>query len=201
MPAYNVPQDEYLSRLLASLQQQVAATQSQQQYVVVDQNLALRLQIGLLENGDYGILLADPATATRTELLPLYTSYVDTQLSTSSATPVALAGSPAVTATIGASGDCIITVGSSISNGAVNNTGFINLEVDGAGGHSILSLGSTASITAANVQSTRQYTKWTLESGGIPLTPGQHTFGLHYSSSTGGTTVTFSANWLSVQPI
>ena len=59
MPAYNGPQSAYLQNTIQSLQTQLNALGQQQQYVIVDGQLRLRVQLGLLlGDGNYGILLA-----------------------------------------------------------------------------------------------------------------------------------------------
>ena len=109
MPGGNGPSNEYLLGQIQQLQSQYTALSQQGQYVVVDQNLKLRVQIGLLQNGDYGILLADPASGAHQELLPSAAGYTSSTLVCTSTTPQTLSGSPTVSVTIGASFDAKVS--------------------------------------------------------------------------------------------
>lgn len=193
MPTPNYS-DPTLIQWMQQMQQRMSAIEQSFQGVK-DANGRTRMKSGLLPNGDFGILLID-AQGNQQELLPAVSDYHDGTLSTASATPVSLVGSPSVTVVIGASGDCKITCGSFIGVGS-NASGIVYLQIDGGASTSILELSDAdpSGAAAANVQSTRKYSQWT----GGTLTPGSHTFGLLYSSSSG--TSNFSSNWLEVQPI
>lgn len=195
MPAVNQNPDEYLQRVIQGLQSQVGELSRQQNFAIVDDQLRTRVQVGIMANGDYGVLLIDKS-GRQQELLPSVSNYVDATLSTTSATPVSLTGSPTVTCDIGQSGDFLVTVGSDIGVDP-NCTGTVYLVVDGGGARSIVgvSCSDPTNGIAANVQSTRRATQWSIGT----VTPGSHTFTLKYSSSSG--TANFSANWFEVQPI
>ena len=91
MPAYNTNQGSYLQNTIQSLQTQLNALSQQQQYVIVDQLLRLRVQLGLLGNGDYGILLQD-SLGNQQELLPAIGEFDFGGVTTNSTTPVTLTG-------------------------------------------------------------------------------------------------------------
>jgi hypothetical protein len=153
-----------------------------------------RAMVGSLPNGDHGIELID-AAGTKQELLPAIDDYVGTTLSTASATPVGLTGSPFVNITIGANGDCEVTAGAFVGCNA-NDTADAYLVIDGGTPYSVFGLGSTAA-SAGNVQSTRRISTWIPAI--FPLAPGGHSFTMAYASTSG--TANFSANYLKVQPL
>lgn len=109
--------------------------------------------LGQLPNGDHGIELIVLSGNTQ-ELLPSRDDYAGPTLSTTSATPVRLSGSPFVNINLGASGDCEITAGAFVGC-AANDTANGYLVIDGGTPESIFGLGSTAA-SAGNVQSTRR---------------------------------------------
>src|ERR1019366_5224590 len=96
-----------------------------------------------LVNGDHGIELIDLSGNTQ-ELLPSRDDYAGPTLSTTSATPVGLSGSPFVNINLGASGDCEITAGAFVGC-AANDTGNAYLVDDGTPPNSFFLFGSPAS--------------------------------------------------------
>lgn len=163
---------------------------------ILDPSGNVVVQLGEQTNGDYALSVAAPNGSAANELWPVSCTYSDTALSTASATPVSLSGSPSVTAYLGASGDCLLTISAYIGVPA-NSTGVVYLTIDGtdAGEYVDLSNSGTAGI-AGNVQSTRKLSQWY----GSTLSPStNHTFGLEFSSSSG--TSNFGALSIVVQPL
>jgi hypothetical protein len=195
MPANNgVPADWFLGEF-NKMRHQIGQIATQSQYFFSDPQGNLRVKLGLLQNGDYGILLTD-LDGNMQELLPGVDAYHNGTLSTTSTTPVALTGSPTVTCDIAASGDCEVTVGAFI--GILGSSeGLVYLVVDGGTPTQILAVSNsnTAGI-AINSQSIRKWISWQ----GSGLTPGAHTFSLAYESQS-GSSANFSAIFLKVQPV
>lgn len=176
---------------LARTSQLANASITQGSLVVEDGNGNVRVRLGELPSGDYG--LAYSASDGYQELFPFVDAYHNGTISTTSTAPVALSTSPTVTATVGASGDVEITVGAyiGITAGAMATIGLV---VDnGPAVHSIAGLSSSAA-TAANVQSSRRWISWQ----GSAMAPGEHSFSLRYDTTSG--TAHFSAVLLKVQP-
>jgi hypothetical protein len=194
MPANNgVPADWFLGEF-NKMRHQIAQVATQSQYFFSDPQGNLRVKLGLLSNGDYGIQLTD-VDGHSVELLPGVDNYHNGTLSTTSTTPVALTGSPTVTCDIAASGNCEVTAGAFVGVDATAE-GLMWLTVDGTSVGQIagVSNGNSAGI-GGNVQSTRNLALWQ----GSGLTPGQHAFGLLFSATSG--TANFSAIYLKVQPV
>ena len=192
MPNYNA--DNGLASQLKNLTDRITALETQQTFVVSDINNVKRVQLGQLPNKDYGLYVADTAGHSQ-EILPGVDAYVNGALSTTSTSPASIAGSPTVTATIGASGDFEVTAGAFMSVPG-SATAFAFLVIDG--GSPLQLFGTVVSGTTGittSVQATRKYSKW----AGTTLTPGSHTFTMVYDTTTG--TATFSANYLKIQPI
>ena len=208
MPAVNFSQDDWLVQQIQQLQQQVQALQTQQQYVIVDAQLRQRVQLGLLNNGDYGLLVTDPVNSVQTEYLPVYQNVVAATEGTSSAsyTDLTTAG-PSVTVTIGASGMAQIFIGSYIGVTAVQNAqagGFVGVATDGVdpvGGIGLDELLYFAMSTANVVPSC---TGIASSQSGIyvvsGLSPGTHTFKMRYKAAGGGTS-NFSSRFIQVRPL
>jgi hypothetical protein len=195
VPGVNGPSSEYLVSQLQGIQSQLTALAQQSSYVVVDQNLKLRVVVGLLPSGDFGILLQDPAGNTQ-ELLPALSSYVNGTLSTTSSTAASIAGSPSITANIGASGDCELTVAAYI-NVPAGALGTVFIVADGGAAWSLTAL-DNFNGSAALSASVCGMVKWKQRTAGS-LTPGSHAFTLKYATTAG--TANFSQNYFKVQPV
>ena len=217
MPAVPPHSNDYLAARFKKIEADITALATQQNQYVLDNNSIMRVKVGWhqadntygvtifdpsgarrvvlgqLPNGDHGIELIDLSGNTQ-ELLPSRDDYAGPTLSTTSATPVGLSGSPFVNINLGASGDCEITAGAFVGC-APNDTANAYLVIDGGTPESIFGLGSTAA-SAGNVQSTRRISTWL----GTTLTPNVgHSFTRAYASTRG--TANFSANYLKVQPL
>ena len=217
MPLNAQPSNDWFASQFRNLQQQITALATQQNQYVIDHNQIMRVKVGWhqadnsygvtifdpsgnrrvvlgqLPNGDHGIELIDLSGNTQ-ELLPSRDDYAGPTLSTTSATPVGLSGSPFVNINLGASGDCEITAGAFVGC-AANDTANAYLVIDGGTPESIFGLGSTAA-SAGNVQSTRRISTWL----STTLAPNVgHSFTMAYASTSG--TANFSANYLKVQPL
>jgi hypothetical protein len=104
-------------------------------------------------------------------------AYAAGGLSCTSTSVTELAGAPSVTATIGMSGDCVMTYSAYIG-GAAANTGYVWLMVDGTnygGGNAFLQ--ANAGIDTARSIRFKLYT-------GSTLSQGSHTFSMGFSNST-----------------
>lgn len=200
-PNYSDPQ---LIQVLQSLGRRLSSLEQAFQGVK-DANGLTRVKTGLLPGGDYGIALTDPVTGVTTELLPVYQeSDRGNDFSTSSTSYVADTNTPALTATVGASGDVLLTVNSFIgipgATGGAQSGGFVGISVDGAAITGILDevlylansvVGTTAVGQAAN-QSAQ-----VIVTG---LSPGQHTFEMQYKMIGPGT-VNYASRFLQARPL
>ena len=216
-PAVPTPANDYLAARFKKIEADITALATTQNQYVLDNNSIMRVKVGWhqadntygvsifdpsgnrrvvlgqLVNGDHGIELIDLSGNTQ-ELLPSRDDYAGPTLSTTSATPVGLSGSPFVNINLGASGDCEITAGVFVGC-AANDTANAYLVIDGGTPQSIFGLGSTAA-SAGNVQSTRRISTWL----NTTLTPNVgHSFTMAYAPTSG--TENSSANYLKVQPL
>ena len=171
---------------------------------VTDNTGIQRVQVGVLNNGDYGILLRDPL-GNAEELLCSVDAFYEGSLSTSSETPVSITNSPSVTCWVGASGNVRISASSQVDISGANSTATAVLTVDGNTipvtvlevPFAIFYVGTSASNLTLGTSGVASYYAIT---GGLTLSPGEHTFGLQYASLT-GTTASFSLNYLLVEPL
>jgi len=119
-------------------------------------------------------------------------AYSATQISTSSSTLVALSPSPSFTATIGASGSCVVSCSSMMWSSTAGNQSVVWLFIDG-------------NLNAAILQYQQPSTYGIATCGGFlqvtGLTPGNHGFSLRYNLSGGSGLVYFQNIFLGVQPI
>jgi hypothetical protein len=223
VPGVNIPSDSYLQAQLNSMQQQLNELQTQQQYVMVNKAGMLALQMGLLQdgyfgmavydgsttvprvqvgqlpNGDYGLSVGD-ANGNSQEILPAVSSYVAAQLTQHSVGTSGLSGSPSVTCDIGASGNAQIIIGASVqlpTAGGSNTQAGIQFTIDGSGTYGFVQLG--ASLGASDIMVASVSQTYTLSGLGQTRTAGSHTFGLVYYSNTGG--ASFQYNFLEVRPL
>jgi hypothetical protein len=194
-----MPAQDYLATLLNDLQIRVGRLERPAVLNFSDPAGNTRVEMGLLQNPpsgvvDYGLRLTD-ANGLKQEILPMVEDSAPGTLSTTSATPVTLAGS-AVTAVIGASGDFIVEMCSQIGI-AAGGAGSAALTVNGVL-HTIIGvvLQGTAA-TGATLFSSYQYSKIT---GGSTVTPGSHAFAMQYWSGA-GLSAGFSNNMLRITPI
>jgi hypothetical protein len=205
MPPVNIPSSDYLIQQINLMQQQIQALQTQQQYVMVDKNGILRLQLGLLQNGDYGILMQD-VSGNKQELLPAVSSYKASALTLTGFGPSALTDAPSVTCNIGASGNAKITLSSQIAlpNSSGSISAFVLLQIDSGAtfyGATGLNINQSASVQlGGSVCSVFTILDVT---GGSPLAEGSHTFSLIFeaASSSSSNNTFFSETFLEVQPI
>jgi len=164
--------------------------------LVSDDSGNVRLQLGTLPDGDFGLAYFTPGTSIYQTLWPLVSDYADATISTESTSWTALAGSPTVTAVLGASGDAMVTVSAFIGMGVADSTCSIGLAVDGGSPEQWVAL-SSASTVGVNATTVRQLSK----SGIGALTKGPHTFTLQYMTTDGSADANFSAQCLVVEPI
>ena len=200
MPGVNAPSGDYFTTQLQNLRQEIDALASQQTWRATDKTGLVRTTGGLLPNGDFGILLTD-AAGNQQELLPAVSQYVSSLLSTTSSSYATIGGSPAVTVTIGASGDCNVTTSCSINVPTGGGQGGVSITANGGTNtYQVLQFGYPTVAggnvnIAGSVSSTIRWSQLT----GSTLSPGSHTFGLYYISPSG--TTSYGLNFLSVQPI
>lgn len=154
-----------------------------------------RMQMGELPNGDYGLAYYSAANdGTYAELFPVESAYAQGTLTTTSSTETTIAGSPSVTATLGASGDALVTVSAFIGMSvAAESAVWLTIDGNSVGQWIAVSSGASGPV-ATNASSTRR-----LSNMGSAPGAGSHTFGLEFSSSSG--TAQFSAIGLIVQPL
>lgn len=202
MPQVNLSADEYIQRYLNNLQQQITDLQTQSGLVVVDNKLRTRVAVGLLPNGDFGVMLVDPSTGQATELLPVYTAQIATTESTSSTTYTDLATpGPTVTATVGQSGNAQVTINSYVgipgATGGTQSAGFVGIYIDGSLAYDkIIYFSNSVVGTTAVGMAASQSAVYTFTG----LSPGQHTFEMKYVM-TGPGSVNFGERVLQVRPI
>jgi hypothetical protein len=199
MPPVNVPSSDYLAQQINLMQQQIQALQTQQQYVMVDKNGYLRLQLGLLQNGDFGILLAD-TNGNSQELLPAASAFYGGTLATTSGSYTTLGSSPTVQVVIGESGDCEVTFSCIAAAAAyAGEVACATLVVDGSIPFTnyLCYLSSSGSNGAG--ASTTSIIRYKAYAGG-GLAPGPHTFSLKYRALA-GSGADFINPYLKVQPL
>jgi|SRR5579875_416351 len=160
---------------------------------------AVRAQLGLLANGDYGLQVVNTDGSSQ-EILPTISAFAAAQISTTSTSWVSLAGSPSLTATLGASGNAVVTVGAQIANGSTSAAGggAIGLSVDGGAPTAYNPWTSYYSPVGGGYASVSQ--KMTLSAMEYAPGSGEHTFALKFQAveSTGAL---FSTISLVVEPI
>ena len=119
---------------------------------------------------------------------------------TTSATAVAIPGMTTCTATIGSSGDCLISISAQIATSGAASFAYVGLSVDGSTPTATTSMligqneNSNEWISCAAVGFYSQYY-------GATLTPGNHTFTLKFWNTTGGTTTYAQLIALVVTPL
>jgi hypothetical protein len=173
-------------------------------FTIRDNNGESRVRIGALPNGDYGMLLFDPNTGATQETLPGKVANVlsTTALTTTSTSPVSIAGTPTVVCTLGASGSALVRMSSLLALPSGNTStiigGWCQLEIDGS--LRLPVLGAQYSVTAAEPFGgflgtvTSEY----LSTGWAP--DEEHTFTVKFYSES-GQSITFYGLTLTVQPI
>lgn len=169
---------------------------------VLDTEGNTRVQVGDQPNGDIGLSVTDPATSTTTTILPVF-SETDGghSLATSSTTYVADPNTPALTATIAASGTALITASSYIgipgSTGGAQSAGLVGLFVDGSLYYDgLLYLSNTVvGATAVGIAASQSAAIIATD-----LATGQHTFEMYYKI-VGPGDVNYSNRHLQVQPL
>lgn len=155
----------------------------------------VRVQVGNIPDGDYGLAISDLAGHTE-EILPSVHAYNAATLSTTSTTATAITGSPTVSAVIGASGDAEITI-SAFVQVTTATTAFAALYIDGvlAGPTSCFDLVAGTGGAGVAMSTTLLLSLF----NGATIAPGSHTFSLKYLVGSG--TGTWSQNYLRVKPI
>lgn len=199
MPKSLHSHDDAFASTMANLLQRVTRLEQQQNSGVRDAQGNLRLQEGLLPNGDYGLAFYDANNdGGFKELFPSTVSYFAGLITTTSLTYAAGTGSPTVEPTLGAHGDGLIIVSANIGINSANDTGSVGISIDGAppGGDTIWASASASLIatSACLVLTVAEL------NGGTPLTPGPHSFTMQQRGSTAGHTFNFSRNALVVWP-
>lgn len=150
----------------------------------------------LVKLDETGLHYFTPAGTHSETLFPVASHYHNGTLTTTSTTPVSLPTSPTVTATVGKSGDALVTVSAFIGmTGAYTSS--IYLTIDGTT-HGQWCAASSSAGGPIGLNST---TVRRLSDIGIALTPGSHTFALAYASSNSANSAKFSAIGLVVQPL
>ncbi len=158
---------------------------------VFDPSGNLRTFLGHLANGDYGMAVYSLANdGTYQEVLPPKSNFGgNTSQNTTSASPVALSNSPSVTATVGASGNAVITA-SGLLDGTSSGQPQCTVYMDGS---ALSYTGFLANYSASILVCSAQQ----LFTG---ISAGSHTFVLRCSSFNGAG-ANFQAMNLTVQTI
>lgn len=154
--------------------------------------------VGSSRAGDYGLLLAN-SDGTFQEYLPAVSNFTTAVVSTASTSYVSLAGSPQVSATLGASGDAFVEVGMFVQTTAANTSGLARLNIDS--GTTFSSQIVQVSDSASDIGITTFFKAQLSQLLGTTLTPGSHSFALQYRSSLGTATQSFEAISITVTPI
>ena len=202
MPGANLPASDALAARLIALERAVQVLATQQQFICTDSSDVERVRLGLLASGDFGLAVTDPTTSTVTEFLPVYYSQVPALEATTSGsyTNLTTAG-PTLTATIGASGNALVTVNTYMGVNAIAGSqagGLVGVSVDGAAPTGVLDEILYYSISAAAAVGIAGNNSAAVIVTG--LSPGQHTFTMKYKTFNGGT-VNFGPRYLQVRPI
>lgn len=184
MPAYNAPPQAYLVDLLSELQRRLGALERQQQLIWTNSAGQRVAQAGLQDDLNFGFTLFDSNGTCYYLRTPVEASLA-TELTTSSTSWVDLGG-PSVTATVGPSGNALVSLGAiiGIDGGASTQPwmGQMSVTVDGT----VSSIRPVSmSVSPINgvvpgIQSTGSNTL--LLSG---LAPGTHTFTAVYRAPYG----------------
>ena len=206
MPGVNPSNDRWLATTIKNILQRLTNLEGQQNGGVRNAQNQLRLQLGLLPDGTYGLVAYDNAGNKRAQLGQLpdgdfgfatYSpanngSYVELNvpqaspssgtISTASTSFTTIAGSPTLTVACGASGTMLITLSGtlglpSIANATVQS--FAKVYVDGVltGPGLGTSLQTTTTPAVVGLQTTGAATA--LVTG---LTQGSHTLSIEYQS-------------------
>ena len=190
MPAVNLPANEYMYRFWTQLDRRISALETQQNWAVRDSSMTIRVQGGLLPDGDFGVQITDVLGNVET-LLTSVDEYVDVAATITSTTYVAHTG-PTVTVPVGPSGKVFLEAAAYINTVAAGNTGgYVGLFIDGVLTRDVLAAESSASVAvASNVATKRSITG---------LSQGTHKFELRYKTTSG--TSQFGARSLIVTPV
>ena len=185
-PLVSSPSQDSFAHLFRTIEQRLAALETQQNFGVRDGSGVLRAQGGLLPNGDYGFSVTDPLSHTF-EVVPFQAALVIASQATASATWTDLATvGPSVSCWIGASGSALVFVSAQIT--AVSNAGYLGVSIDG--GAPTYTSGAFSGTAVVDVGRFYQVVGLTTK------TP--HTFKLQYETS--GTSVTFANRSILVWP-
>jgi hypothetical protein len=159
---------------------------------ILDETDAPRVQLGVLQDGGYGLGVRNDAgqiVNVLRSLTPVAEDIDDTD-STSSLSYVNLAHvGPTVTVDVGETGRVLATASAFIGLDNTGMTAAVSIFVDGVGTAGALALSNQTALLAASCCSTQ-----VIEG----LTPGPHTFQMRYKVTSG--TGNFSSRTLLVQP-
>jgi hypothetical protein len=135
-PAVAPPSGDWLPAKFRKIEADIKALATQQNFTFTDSGGHTRAQVGQLPDEDFGVAIYSPANdGTYAELLPPFSQYAAPAVTATSTSYAALAGSPSVTATLGAHGDAIISVSAFIQLSASNLTGLMGLSIDSGAPH------------------------------------------------------------------
>lgn len=173
---------------------------SNSSFIVRDAAGNPRVNVGYLPSGDYGILLSAPNNSENTELLPIVTQFWLNAIIITSTSFVTNTNLPAVSAYIGASGNCLVRISSVININDSGNIGEIKVQVDGNSGNQQGTCAFTQTGGTEGSASCLAEFPYAAAAGNS-LTPNSyHTFQLVFKSND-GSAVDFSYISLTIQPI
>jgi hypothetical protein len=147
-----------------------------------------RAQMGVLDNGDYGLGVNPVGGGTQQEVSPSIGESTNSTI-TVGTTPTSIVG---LSATVGASGNALVTIGGYVQNLASNQSGFMYLYVDG-----VAAPGVQTSVFNSGTPIGSGASRTLLLTG---LSPGSHVFSMYAASSTTSDSTVTNAS-IVVQPL
>ena len=159
-----------------------------------------RVVLGELPSGDYGLQITDPNSVAN-EIWPVSSATYLPQLATTATSAAPITDSPEVTCWIGNSGDCLVTVSSTISQGITAELAYVTLILDGSTqpfNYVLVNgfVGTSSGVSLSSVSTSFRYS----EATGGTLAPNQdHIFSLKYYVTAG--TGYFWNTTIQVQPL
>lgn len=155
----------------------------------------VRVQVGNILGGDYGVLVADLNGNTE-ELLPTVSSYFGPVITATTTSFASYTGAPSLTAVIGQSGNAKVSFSATIFSSSGGSQPIVGLSVDGGAAFALL---VNNSINQVSVAGNRILKSWAAGPG--LLTPGSHVFSFVYQAAGSVGTAAFADSYLEVKPL
>lgn len=181
-------------RALESAPRLSSASLTDGAFVVTDTNGVVKVRLGLLADGTYGLEQVDPMTGKTVPLsaiaLGTRTDGIGPASMTNSPTYVDLGG-PEVTVDVPATGNVEVILSAMLTVPAGGGTGLVGLSVDAGAAYDVLVLSSAAGMESSGARVDRI----------TGLTPGLHTLRLKYAANVGaGLAGSFANRYLLARP-